>query len=309
MATDSSAPVGDDPITCLKATRAQVWRAERFLVVQFGLAFVSAAVLGPLGVFYDGLKIVAAIATIVIIILDVFLERIVDAGKREAARLQELYDCSVLGLPWSRLLAEDPPMRAMVLELEHEYDRVNRVPNRMVDWYPASLSVLPPHVHCLGCQYVTIWWNRLQQRALGRFYLAITVLMATLLLSPLGFNAGGHLILQLLAPTLPLVVLLSRIILEHVDSVDAYRRIEAFADETWCRAKSGASSDEIRGRSRMIQDELFNQRCRRPLVLERAYRGFYKRIKRQVDHNVAAFLRDWPTPMVIDTAPSPATAP
>jgi hypothetical protein len=270
-------------LAALAAARGRNIACERLFRVQFGLAFVSAVGVGAVCARFEKMRIFAAVATLLLVLLDAILEKVIDCGKAEAARFQELYDIAVFGLPWPRLKAGEPPSASEVYRWETVYRSRDPDLEQLKNWYPLAPD-LPPTAARLICQHAIITWNRGQQRIAGWFYIGVVTLFIIALISlPAAMNLAHSQVLFFIAPASPLIVLCSRFYLEHAESVEAYARIERYSEEVWARFLSGEGDRiTIDHETRLIQDELFDQRCRRPIVFARVYRWIRPSYERQM---------------------------
>ncbi len=145
------------------------------------------------------------------------------------------------------------------------------------NWYPSEVDTLPMYLARLVCQRMNCLWDvqlrrkYLQWVGLTFFLLCVIVLMVALVK---GLTVGNFL-LVVVAPLLPAI---GWIIREYRGQNEAIRRkdtLKRYAEELWTDAiNKRIPVEEIERKSRGLQDQIYNNRCNNPLILD----AFYKRL-------------------------------
>ena len=168
--------------------------------------------------------------------------------------------------------------------------------NSLRDWYPPILRALPLDEARLVCQLSTITWNRAQQRLSGGIFLILAILYGVVLYALAIACQNVDVAVMVLATSIPLAIVFSRIFVEHRESAQAYARIEKYAEKLWEHVVTGAvSPDKLRVECRSIQDELFARQCQRPLVFNWVYKilrgGYNTRMGKTAEDYVAQWQK------------------
>src|SRR4029077_11782372 len=145
----------------LAAQRRLYSWAKVALAFQVTLVVVVPGTLLVVEHFEETFKLWAALAGLVISILDVLLLDPVKAALRhKAAATQELFDCYVLELHWPNLKGVKPD-REDVHGASAGYKT-----DGLKNWYPTDVGTLPPYVGRIICQRSNCGWDS----KLRRFY-------------------------------------------------------------------------------------------------------------------------------------------
>src|SRR6185295_17193717 len=92
----------------------RVWGLQLALAILVGIA-------GPVvAVQFPDLKVWSAVAGLVVLLLDTFLlEGLIQGHRAAGAKMQELFDTSLYGLPWNELVATVKPLPEEVVRLSN----------------------------------------------------------------------------------------------------------------------------------------------------------------------------------------------
>jgi len=246
-------------------------------------------------VAFPSLRGYAALWGILVSLSDVILFTPWQKRLREvAARVQELFDCDVLSLPWNELKAGKRPDAELVKEQAEKYRKwANRMPP-LTNWYAPDVGDLPLYIGRIACQRSNCWWDSTQRRRYAVWVIGavFAVFIITLWLS---FGNGFTLedfVLKVAAPLSPAFILGIR---QFSEQIEAARRLDKFKDHAellWIDALNGVPESKITQRSRSLQDEIFENRKRSPLVFETAYNCLRRDYEMQMNHGVAELVSE-----------------
>src|SRR2546421_11857093 len=93
----------------LAAQRYMYSTAKRFLIAQLFLDLLSPIVLAIIIAFFPSFGVVGAFIAVLIVVIDIYLESLQSAKKRDAAGVQELFDCELFGFKVRDLIQRDLP--------------------------------------------------------------------------------------------------------------------------------------------------------------------------------------------------------
>lgn len=194
--------------------------------------------------------------------------------RTSAAQIQEQFDCEVLDLPWNDMKVGRPPHPELVAEQADKYSRWSTSMPSLVDWYPKEVGSIPLPIARLICQRQNCWWDANQRR---RYALAVvgSVLVVFLLVLVLSMREGltieGFLV-GVLVPLAPALLLGYRQFTEQTEAANRLDSLREHAERLWADALAGVPQSVITARARILQDEIFDNRRRSPLVFDAAFK-------------------------------------
>lgn len=279
----------------LAAQRQLYATAKIILGVQALLSGPVAVAMALLVIASPALKGYAAIWGILVVLCDLFWFTPWQKRLRESgAKVQELFDCDVLSLPWNDLKAGERPDPELVKEQAEKYQKwVSKMPP-LADWYAPEVDRLPLHVGRLACQRSNCWWDSKQRRryagmvisaVLGVFFVLLCLALVN------GFSIEDF-FLKVVAPFAPAFVLGVRQFNEQREAADRLDKLKGHSERLWNDAFQGTPETKITLRSRGLQDEIFENRKRSPLVFDRVYKWLRRDYEIQMNHGVAEFVAE-----------------
>jgi predicted pore-forming effector associated with SMODS systems len=281
----------DQSLQLLSAQRRLYSWAKIALAIQVIVVVVIPGVLVVVEHFEESLKLWAALAGLVISILDVLLLDPVKAALRhKAAATQELFDCHVLELDWPSLKAEKPD-REDVHGVSAGYDEADG----LRDWYPTEVGTLPLYVARIICQRSNCWWDS----KLRRFYRNVLYVLAgiglvTAFVAASAWNLTlGDFVLSVMAPILPLVLWAIREAKQQSEAAERAARLKSFGDNLWGGVLQGnLAADKADAQSRAFQDEIYEHRRDSPMIFDWFYALFKDRFESQMTQGAADMIRE-----------------
>jgi hypothetical protein len=261
----------------LAAQRYLYSTAKRLLTGQLFLDLVSPIVLAIIVALFPDFGIYGALIALLILVSDFYLESLQSSNREQAAGVQELFDCELLDLQCHDLIARNIPDTIEIMEAAEKYKRSDPTYKALKDWYSPEVDALPLYLARLICQRINCLWDvQLRQKYLqwvGAIFFILCVIVITVALIR-GLTVGNFL-LVVVAPLLPA---LGWIIRELRGQNEAIRRKDAlkrYAEELWMDAiKKHVAVEEVERKSRVLQDQIYSNRCNNPLILD----AFYKRL-------------------------------
>lgn len=266
---------GERQLDFLAAQRQLYSAAKRILLVQITIAGPLVLLTTLIGFSFAPTKPYVALWGVLAALLDVVVlvpwQRFL---RTQAARIQELFDCHVLDLPWNTLKVGDPPDPELVREQSKKYQSVSARMPPLTNWYGWENGRLPLYVARLLCQRANCWWDGKQRR---RYALWVVIATVAIFLAVLAGGLIGGLtledfMLQVIAPTSPTFVVGIRQVLEQMDAAKRVDALKIHAEALWRASLEGRAVDDAGARSRELQDEIFESRKRSPLIPDAIYR-------------------------------------
>lgn len=217
-----------------------------------------------------------------------------DRLKERAAKIQEAFDCDVLQLPWNDIKVGKHPDPELVKEQSDKYHASQIDLPPLADWYAPIVSGLPLEVSRVICQRSNCWWDS-NQRRLYATWVLVGVIIVVLLISGLGFIGGltvEKLILAAVLPLFPALLLGARQFTDQNKAANRLDKLKDHAESLWAEACSGAEPARLTSRSRALQDEIFENRKRSPLVFDAIFRRLRNNYEVQMNHGAAELVAE-----------------
>lgn len=268
----------------LAAQRAVYWEAKRWVAFQILLTTVVVIAITVIGDQTAWWRPWGALAGVLILLGDtIFFESVQKRLRRRGAKIQESFDCLVLGLDWNEFLAGSRPDGEEVNEYAAKYREfveyygsevgADRDYTKLRDWYSPAVARVPPHVARIICQRSNISWDSKLRRRYAAAVLTATVASFTILLA---WGLFRHYSLEdfvlVLAGLSPLLVWGGREFQKQREAADNLDRLMEGAKALWERLLEGRlTAEECGDESRSLQDALFDHRQNSPVVLEWVY--------------------------------------
>jgi Flp pilus assembly protein TadB len=205
--------------------------------------------------------------------------------QEKAAKIQQLFDCDVLQMDWSKLNSGSRPEPEAVVEASLKHKRTDPNYSKLQNWYPVSVGQLQIHLARLICQRSNCWWDA-QLRRRYAVWGILTVVGLTAIVFLVGLIGGLTLekfFLVVLAPLIPAFVLGIRHYKEHSEAAIRLDRRRERAEELWNQAIKGRlAPQELTEESYKLQNEIYDNRHRNPLIFDL----IYSRLRRQQEEQM-----------------------
>lgn len=212
----------------------------------------------------------------------------------KAARVQELFDCDVLTLPWNELKAGKRPDPELIKEQHDKYQsRAQKMPP-LTNWYAAEVGSLPLHIGRIVCQRSNCWWDSNQRRRYAFWVIGIVlVIFGALLWIAIGNKLTVEdFVLTVAAPMAPALLLGVRQFTEQMEAAKRLDTLKDHSEKLWHDALNGKSESELTSGARGLQDEILENRRRSPLVFEFVYNSLRNNYEFQMNHGVADLVAE-----------------
>ena len=269
--------------------------AKRFLMVQLFLDLVSPIVLAVVVALFPGFGIYGALIALIIFASDFYLESLQSSKREEASGVQELFDCELLDLKCHDLIARRIPDTIEIMEAAEKYKRVDPTYGELKNWYPVDVEKLPLHLARLVCQRINCLWDvqlrRKYLQAVGIiFFLLFAVVLTVALVKGL---TVGNFLLVVVAPLLPAIGWMIRELRGQNDAIRRKKELKRYAEDLWSDAiKKRVPVAEIEDKSRGLQDQIYNNRCNNPMILDAFYRRLRPRNEAQMNRSAEELVRE-----------------
>lgn len=245
-------------------------RAKQVLAFQVVLTVLGGFAWSIAVARFPEAKVWASFYSFTVALVDALvLERIQSELRKQGAKIQELFDCELLHLPWRRLTAGDPPDPEVIAERGNRYIRKNPDLSRIKDWYPPSVSMVPLPLARLICQRSNAWWDASLRRRYG-VGLQVLLWLLGVFVFALAIRAGMSLenfVLAVLAPLTPAILWGVREIRKQTSTTEALGKLKGHIEQQWNAALNSTVKGEGLDRTSVeIQNEIFHLRSGSPFI-------------------------------------------
>ncbi len=276
-------------IEMLAAQRNLYSTAKRIIGLQMILSGPIAVCATLLGIADPNLKNYVTLWGLIVLIFDLTIFYPWQKKLREnGAKVQELFDCSVLSLSWNEIKAGKKPDPELVHEQATKFGLDENDLAGLKDWYPVNVQTVPVQWGSIICQRSNVWWDsKLRRRYATTVFSALVVITLALL----GYGVYMHkemleFIAYIAAPMASAYVVGYRQITEHRDAADRLDKLKDHAEKLWTEAISGATVGSLQVKARHLQDEIFDGRKRNPPIFDFIFKWF--RTEHEVQMNKGA---------------------
>jgi len=269
-------------------------QAKVFAGVQAILTVPIPIALSLLALLFPGIRVWAAFYGIVISVLDIALiDFLQQEKKKEAAKVQELFDCELLDMPWREFVVGDKPIRERIIRAAEHFLKKPGSRSKILDWYPANVGRLPLHLARVVCQRSNVFFDvELRQyylRWLNGILIGLVVLiLAFTIMVKMSMEA---IVLSISAPVFPTILWLIREIRKQKQSTERLARLIRYVEKLLDDAiGKKISKTEIEAKSRELQDELYVHRYTNQPIFNWIYDRLKKRLNFQMTSGAEAIV-------------------
>lgn len=214
--------------------------------------------------------------------------------RREAAAIQEAFDCDVLEMTWNALKTGKRVPKEREYAMARAYDKVASQYKPITDWYSKDISGIPIHVARIACQRTNCWWDATMRRKVSKVLLiTVGVMLSVLFLAGMLLKLRlDQFVLAVILPIMPAIIIFLR---HHLDQKEAANRLDELrehADLLWLDAMKGTGPYTLEPRSRQLQDEIYESRKKNVPVLDKVFNGLRDKMEAQMNHSTAQLAKE-----------------
>jgi SMODS-associating 4TM effector domain len=200
----------------------------------------------------------------------------------------------VLQLPWNDIKTDKPPDPELIKEQADKYQNAESGLPPLTNWYAPVVSDLPLEVGRVICQRGNCWWDSKQRRCYATCVIA-SVIIVTILMIGLGFIRGltvEKLFLVILLPLSPALLLGVRQLSEQTEAANRLDKLKEYAESLWSDMCNGSARTKLANKCRALQDEIFENRKRSPLVFDWIFRKLRNDYDAQMNHGAVELAKE-----------------
>lgn len=238
--------------------------AEKLQTFQLAVLIVNALVWPIVLAWIPEMKVWSALAALLIPAAELtIIEPLQKKWKTYGAKIQELFDCSVLRIAWNDFKVGERPREEDIVWGAANFRKSKRDEGKLTDWYSFSFSDLPVFHARLICQRANTWWDsELRERYVSLIGWGVCGLGILALI--IGIVTGltvDKLILAVVAPISPICMWGIKEARKQSLVVSEGLRIVRQFDSIWLKICSGLDMEhELDIESRSFQNEIYDRR-------------------------------------------------
>lgn len=265
----------EESLDCLAAQRQLYSNAKTLLTIQMVIVFSLVIVWSLLVFLVPRLDVYAAYWAVLVTFSDFFFFTPYQRTLMEnGAKILELFDCDVLQLNWNIIKAGSYPNKETISKYASKIKKVDAKYSELRNWYPVEVGELPVHLARIVCQRANFWWDSALHRRYMSGVLVVLVGMSifTILLGLVRELTIGKFLLAVIMPLVPLFILGLRQYRKHKIAAALLDTLKDHAERLLRAALAQQEMPEqLTEKSRALQDEIYDHRCRSPLVFDWVY--------------------------------------
>lgn len=230
---------------------------------------------------------------VAIALADLFLfTKFIDAGKEIAAKIQERFDTSVLGLPWNDTLVGAKTDMEDIYSLHRKFFRSSE--NRkddLVNWYNPKVSTVDHNKGVLLCQRMNLYWDKsLREAVNNRVFLALLIwclfIFGVALYQDLSVST---LFLTVICPLLPILSYAIKLIKDNQASIATLTRLKSLLEAAWNDATNNSLTLE---KLREVQNEIYQHRKTNRPISNRFYWKLKNEYEESAQYSIEQMITD-----------------
>lgn len=274
----------------LAAQRYFYSRAKKLSVVQITLAVLISFVGFFFHIFGMEVQLIAFLGIFVSFLNIGLLERLQNSSRRNAADIQEEFDCDVLGLEWNAVLVPYRP--AVEVVKERARSAKSESDSSLKNWYPTVVDSVKIHQSRVICQRINCQLNSKLVHQLGW---SLWILFSLVVVGAAVFGIYNNIsmqkfVLALAAPLSPTLLWLMREAQRFNDAASAIDQLIVIVDIVWTEIQNNSLTEkQAKNRSRELQNVILNFRRVNPPVYSWFYLLSRQKSEREIE-NRARFM-------------------
>lgn len=251
--------------------------AKRLYLFQICITVLIPICLFIVSSIWSNVLVYSALFGVVIFIMDgIMLQPVIKGLKLKAAKIQELFDCEVLELDTSPLkIVNDIAVEEVLLNY-NAHNKIKTNIEKIRDWYPPNVESLPISIARIICQRANCWWDSKLRIRYSTFlkYFGLAVFFAIFIYAFIS-KADLMTFTLYLSGLIPFFQFCNKEYVEHREAALRLNELVKYSKDIWEYALENPEDyHRIKLNSRRLQDEIYEHRCKSPLVLDSFYNLF-----------------------------------
>lgn len=281
-------------LICLAAQRQLYSTAKTLFLWQLILSTALVVVFSVSNLFINISWILAAYVFFIAIIDFILISPRIKKQKEKAAKIQEIFDTTVLNIEWNDLLVGDKPSNEEIYRYSEKYKKKHLNFESLKNWYSHTVSKINSNAAKIVCQRSSCVYDYSIRESFSNAVLVV-VLITLLLLLVVGLAKGltlQNFFLLIALPFLPAITLLIRTVKENNLSKETLNSLEKTAESIWNETLLGEEID-ISRKSRAFQDKIYLNRGNSPLIFDWFYYRKRNQLEKEMKFSVDQLVREY----------------
>lgn len=251
--------------------------SKKLYLFQMVLTVITPISLFIISCIWNSLVVYSALFGILAFIMDgILIQPIIKKKKIKAAKIQEMFDCDILDLEISPLKVVNDITVEEILLNYNAHIKIKTNIEKIRDWYPTNIQKMPISIARIICQRANCWWDSKLRVRYSSFlkYFAITVFLSIFVYAFLAHIDVYNFTLYL-SGLIPFFQFCNKEFTGHREAAERLDELVHYSQEIWSYALANHDDhNENRLNSRRLQDEIYEHRCKSPLIFNRFYNYF-----------------------------------
>lgn len=204
----------------------------------------------------------------------------IKSTKARAAKIQNLFDCNVLNIPWNYLKLGAKPGKEMTSEYAAKYKQKETDFSSLKDWYSDKPVGSEDTSTILFQQKSNVWWDSYLRKRfiIYRLIVDVSFFLLLLVICTIIDCSLKSFILQVLIPLIPLFLLSNKLYRQHRQAFLKYKRTNDYLKVVFEKIQKGDyRREDVEIESILLQDEIYESRTTSPLLPDWFYFVFRKK--------------------------------
>lgn len=226
---------------------------------------------------YPQAKEFGVLWSVILLLVNTFwISPLIKRWRTAGAVTQEMFDCHVLEIPWSKIKVGTRIDAELLAEKATKFKKRKSKMPTLTNWYAPAVSELTIDLGRIACQRTNCWWDRKQRQTYATFIAGgtICITVAVLFYALLLRLSLSDLLVTVIVPLTPLLAIATTQYLEQQDTLVRLDSLKLHCEKAWSYALTNGGTGDLED-ARAIQDEIFDLRRRSPFVFD----FIFKRIR------------------------------
>lgn len=269
-------------------------RAKTLFFTQCIIATVLPALLAFLQILFPSQSIkyiwIFILYSIFASTTEIALDRIICKLKETAASIQELFDCTVLNIPWNFVLIPEKPQPEIIYKWYSLYIKNNSSEN-LHDWYSIEIKKVDTNLAAVICQRTNCVYDFSIRKKYNFGLGALTILtFSILLITATATNLSFQkFLINVFFPSIPIFLLSVKQYFANSDSIENLKSLKSLVGSNLSKVSLQDTISE--GVLRQIQDKIYHNRILSPLLPDWVFNKFRYKLEAQMHFAVKDIIR------------------
>ena len=287
---------GEKQVERLAAQRELYSSAKNYYSAESVGSVIIPVLLTTVSIFITNISLYSALYGICFYLFDsLIIEPLIIDRKTKAAKIQELFDCEVLEIEKSPFKAVSDVTVEEVLTHYDAHSKVETNIENIKDWYPKEVGELDISIARLICQRMNYGWDTKLRKSFSHLLKIIAVFIAIMII--VGITVGrlpGQDLPLILSGILPLFRFCMKLYQDNKSSTEKLTKLNNYFDGLWERIKKDEVSEIKLGEAaRRIQDEIYDNRTKNPLIPDVFYKFFRSKDESVMAKSAKSFVGEY----------------